>query len=479
MIRLQNIAKTSPETIQRLANNHAIAINTRDAFPYPYTIEDADTFLKAATNGVLGNVYGIYDGNTFVGCCSLIPQQDVHCINAEIGYWIGEPYWNKGYATETVKRLLNIAFKELNLLRVYASIFEYNRASMRVLEKNGFQKEAIIKASIIKGGKIVDEHLYSIRKDEKTSEHIINKLDIQDIVDVLSDKLSGSELSSVLLDVFDRRTKRETPASLLSKYETNKLVKPIDLDIVKIKEYELYCYKALVQDGFEPLELSPVAQMGTCSVVATVNQKKVLSALRNTEVQADPTNATALHYASLRKKRELENRTYNYCNISRIIRTQAFPNPIFTPHFSVLCLTSCGRDTGSFGFEKDELLKQMFASHAICRDIFGLNDAYFEVIPCKGYDKKSPLIADVVSYIRDRNKQTFKISVVEPDHENNYYKGYRIKLKVVLDHSVYEIGDGGLLDWTQQFLENKKERMLTLGLGFQIAYKLSEKYGKR
>lgn len=139
----------------------------RDAFPYPYTIEDAATFLELAANGALGKVYGVYDGDIFVGCCSLIPQQDIYRLNAEIGYWIGEPYWGKGYATEVVKLLLNVAFEELNLSRVYAHIFEFNKGSMRVLEKAGFHKEAIIKSSIIKEGKIFDEHLYSIRKDEK------------------------------------------------------------------------------------------------------------------------------------------------------------------------------------------------------------------------------------------------------------------------------------------------------------------------
>lgn len=167
MIRLQNIAKASSEDIQRLANNHAIAINLRDAFPHPYTIEDAVTFLELAAKGVFGKVYGIYNEDTLVGCCSLIPQQDVYHINAEIGYWIGEPYWSKGFATEAVKLLLNVAFNELGLSRVYAYIFEFNKGSMRVLEKAGFHKEAIIKSSIIKEGKIFDEHLYSIRKDEK------------------------------------------------------------------------------------------------------------------------------------------------------------------------------------------------------------------------------------------------------------------------------------------------------------------------
>lgn len=167
MIRLRDINLTPPEEIQRLANNNAIATNLRDVFPHPYTLEDAVSFLELVANGSLGHVLGLYDEDMFVGCCSLIPQHDIYRINAEIGYWIGEPYWGKGYATEAVILLVDYAFQELDLLRVYAYIFEYNTASMRVLEKVGFEKEAIIKSSIIKEGKVFDEHLYSIRKNEK------------------------------------------------------------------------------------------------------------------------------------------------------------------------------------------------------------------------------------------------------------------------------------------------------------------------
>lgn len=164
MIQLRNVNTATPEEIQKLANNHAIAVNLRDTFPYPYTVEDAVTYLELAANGVLGHVFGIYDNDTFVGCCSLIPQNDVYRINAEIGYWIGEPYWGRGYATDAVRQCLKFAFEELNLLRVYANICEYNIGSMKVLEKAGFEKEAIIKSSIMKEGKIFDEYLYSIRK---------------------------------------------------------------------------------------------------------------------------------------------------------------------------------------------------------------------------------------------------------------------------------------------------------------------------
>ncbi len=304
------------------------------------------------------------------------------------------------------------------------------------------------------------------------SGHIISKLDLQDIDKILANELSGSELNTVLLDVFNRRVQQETPSSLLQKYENNKLVKPAPLeDVLDYKENELRTYKLIAGRGFKPVELSPVAQLGTSSVMATVDQKKVLTALRNTEVQADPTNAIALHYASLKKKGELDNKIHNYSNISRVIRTQVFDNPNFTPHFIVLALISCGRDTGSFTFEKEELLKHLTTSYEICKS-FGVEKIYYEIIPCKGYDKQSTLITESVSYVQQKNSN-LKIVIVEPQHDNNYYHGFRIKQQIMIGSNTIEIADGGLLDWTQQLLNNKKERMMTFGLGIQILYQLT------
>ena len=117
-------------------------------------------------------------------------------------------------------------------------------------------------------------------KDEAIK-HIISRCNLNEIVDILSDKLSGSELNSLLLEVFDRRITKETPSSLLSKYSKNKLAKPAQLDFLEFKEEELECCKIIANNNYELIELSPVAQLGTSSVMATVNQKKVLTALRN------------------------------------------------------------------------------------------------------------------------------------------------------------------------------------------------------
>lgn len=80
-------------------------------------------------------------------------------------------------------------------------------------------------------------------------EHIISKLDLPDIVKILSDELSGSELNTILLEVFNRRIQQETPSSLLNKYEGNKLVKPANIDVLRYKEQELTCYKVLASRG--------------------------------------------------------------------------------------------------------------------------------------------------------------------------------------------------------------------------------------
>ena len=112
-------------------------------------------------------------------------------------------------------------------------------------------------------------------KDEAIK-HIISRCNLNEIVDILSDKLSGSELNSLLLEVFDRRITKETPSSLLSKYGKNKLAKPAQLDFLEFKEEELECCKIIANNNYELIELSPVAQLGTSSVMATVNQKKFL-----------------------------------------------------------------------------------------------------------------------------------------------------------------------------------------------------------
>ena len=87
-------------------------------------------------------------------------QCDVERLSAEIGYWIGEPHWNRGIAGDAVGSICEYAFRETELIRLFASVFEYNAPSMRVLEKNGFRKVGVQRRAAIKEGRIIDLHLY-------------------------------------------------------------------------------------------------------------------------------------------------------------------------------------------------------------------------------------------------------------------------------------------------------------------------------
>lgn len=82
--------------------------------------------------------------------------------SAEVGYFVGEQYWKKGYATEALKLVVNLAQSKHGLKRLHATVFDFNRASMRVLEKAGFAKEGFLKSSAFKDGKFIDEHLYGL-----------------------------------------------------------------------------------------------------------------------------------------------------------------------------------------------------------------------------------------------------------------------------------------------------------------------------
>lgn len=145
-------------SLATLANNHKIWVNVKDVFPHPYTLADAHDWVKFAHNQAEN--YAIeYEGKA-VGGIGLLFKDDIYRKNAEIGYWLGEPYWGLGIISDAIKQVVNHAFAQYEINRIYAGVFEYNPASMRVLEKAGFEKEAILKKSLVKEGKLYDEHIY-------------------------------------------------------------------------------------------------------------------------------------------------------------------------------------------------------------------------------------------------------------------------------------------------------------------------------
>jgi [ribosomal protein S5]-alanine N-acetyltransferase len=162
MIRLRSIHSVPAKEIQALADNKSIAENLKDGFPHPYFLKNAKDFLLYVQQGLLGHVFGIFQEDQFIGIGSILPQHDIYRMNGEIGYWIGEPYWGKGYGRQAVRVLTDYAFEEMKLIRVFASVFAQNKASMKVLEHAGYKLEAVFKSSIVKYDVMTDEYIFSI-----------------------------------------------------------------------------------------------------------------------------------------------------------------------------------------------------------------------------------------------------------------------------------------------------------------------------
>lgn len=153
------------ESLARHANNYKIWRNVRDRFPYPYTIDDARAWIDyAGTERPRTNFAIVVDG-VAAGGIGLILQSDIYRRSAEIGYWLGEEFWGRGIVTEAVSALTSWAFTNFDLCRIYAGVLEWNPASMRVLEKAGYQFEARLRKAVTKEGRTMDDFIYAVVRE--------------------------------------------------------------------------------------------------------------------------------------------------------------------------------------------------------------------------------------------------------------------------------------------------------------------------
>ena len=153
---------TDKKSLAKHANNKKISDNLRDRFPHPYSEEDAEWFINfvLSDNDPVKN-FIIEINNEAAGVISILPGEDVYRLNAEIGYWLGEEHWGNGIMTAAIKTTVKYAFEKLGIKRVYATPFATTTGSVKVLEKAGFIKEAIIRNGAIKNDKILDYYIYS------------------------------------------------------------------------------------------------------------------------------------------------------------------------------------------------------------------------------------------------------------------------------------------------------------------------------
>lgn len=160
-VKLRRWSKSDIQPLVLLANNINIWNSVRDFFPHPYTKADANKWVKARVADSDDLHFVIEVDGMFAGAISILPKEDIYRYTAEIGYWLGEPFWGKGIATKAIAQLLGICRKtHPQLVRIYAEVFATNKPSMRALEKNGFILESVRKNAIVKNGVVGDDYVW-------------------------------------------------------------------------------------------------------------------------------------------------------------------------------------------------------------------------------------------------------------------------------------------------------------------------------
>lgn len=144
-----------------LADNYQIWRYVRDRFPHPYALADAEAYIAEATSRDPQNWFAITLDDRPIGSIGIIPKEDINRICAELGYWLGEPYWGQGYASEAAKGFADWVLANRDFHRLEGIVFTHHPASARVLEKAGFTLESTQRQAAIKEGVIRDEWVYA------------------------------------------------------------------------------------------------------------------------------------------------------------------------------------------------------------------------------------------------------------------------------------------------------------------------------
>lgn len=153
--------------LAELLNNKKILDNLRDGLPYPYTEADAEAYIMAmrAADKAGTFAFAITADDRVVGSIGVFRCGNIHFRTAEMGYYLGEPYWGKGLGTSAVKQACEYVFGHTDIIRIFAEPFAQNTASCRVLEKAGFRLEGILRRNAMKNGRVLDMKMYALVKE--------------------------------------------------------------------------------------------------------------------------------------------------------------------------------------------------------------------------------------------------------------------------------------------------------------------------
>lgn len=304
----------------------------------------------------------------------------------------------------------------------------------------------------------------------KIIERIEREAGVPGLVSILAERLAPTDLQSLLLEVYRLRSSQRAASDVLSDYQSDRFVRPSTVPPDRLLAWEQVAFSAL-PPGFQPLELSPVCPLGTCSVTAGVDQNWAVATSRNTEVVSDSTNVLALECA-LRRRQLLRTDPKSSTPVHlaashRLLRAQQFNSPLSVTHFSIFSLCSAGRDRGSLRFELATL---------------GLHIRFYLTALRAFLGADVPLYLSLTDFHLPPRRALLEAALLEPikaeftgldcafDDQRTAGKGYYhdlcFKVHAASPSAGHvELVDGGVVDWTQRLLSNKKERLVTSGIG--------------
>jgi hypothetical protein len=278
--------------------------------------------------------------------------------------------------------------------------------------------------------------------------------------------LPGADLTTLLLGVLRERAARLTAADVLRRYREDRFVAPAAVPFELLRSVEDRLISLLPKD-FELVTLAPVVPLGTHSTMGTVHQDKVVATVRGSEVAADATNGLALVAADRRRAAlAADARSATVVRLAtpqRVVRAQRFAGAGRFTHFGLLAMVSAGRDIGGLAFERQHVVEH---TRFVLTTLLALGGERAEL----RLTVAAPHLVPVADAVRADLAGLAGVTVVDdPDRPagSGYYAGLCYQAFVVRGGVRTEIADGGLVDWTQSLLGNRKERLVISGFGIE------------
>ena len=163
---LRDWQMTDTKSLAENANNINVWNNLNDYFPHHYSEKDVEEFITKVLKNEFGIQKAIVVDEQAVGGIGIFPKTENYRHTAELGYWLGEKYWDRGIMTDAVKEFTAYIFTHFpHLKKMNALIFDFNIGSQKVLQKAGFEREAVLKQGAIKNEKVVDLYYFSVFKN--------------------------------------------------------------------------------------------------------------------------------------------------------------------------------------------------------------------------------------------------------------------------------------------------------------------------